>query len=433
MSTFLQDLRYGFRTLLKSPGFTVLAVATLTLGMGMAAAIFSVVYGVLLRPLHYEQPDRIVDLHEVNERGHEMHFADPNFADVRSQAQTLQSAAEYAGSLESVSGGGEPVRTTVAAVSADFFPVLRVSPLWGRGFRPEDHRFGADPVALVGYGYWKQFLGGATDVSSIKLKIDDRIFSVAGVLPAQFSFPAGAEIWVPRELYEWLPSRTAHNWNVVARLRDGASLEQSRAELQAIATRLKQQYGADTKMAGVSITPLRDSMTGNVRPALWVLLGAVGLLLLIACANVANLLLVQSAARQHEISVRFALGATRVRVVRQLVAEALLLVLGGGCLGLVAAFWALRVLLALSPETLPRAGEITISAPVFVFAAGLCAVMAVSLGMFSGLRSSSGLQHALAAGGRSQSGAFVSQRISRAIVAGQLAITLTLLAGATLL
>jgi predicted permease len=431
--SLVQEIRYGLRMLLKSPGFTALAVITLALGAGMTTAIFSVVYGVLLRPLRYENPDRLVELHEVNAQGHAMQFADPNFEDVRTQAGSLAGLAEYNNVVEAVSGGLEPTRTEIAAVSRDFFPVLRVAPVLGRGFNPEDQRFGAAPVALIGYGYWKQFLGGTADLSSRKLMIADRVVSIVGVLPPQFSFPPSAEIWVPRELYERYPSRTAHNWHVVGRLRDGASVSEARAELQTIATRLKQQYGQDTMMTSVSIAPLREAMTNNVRPALWILLGAVGLLLLIACANVANLLLVQSAARRHEIAIRFALGGTRARVIRQLLAETLLLSLGGGALGVVAAFWGVRALLALSPDVLPRMGEITLSTPVLVFSVSLSVVVAVVLAVFNGWRSGSGLQHALAAGGRSQAGSFVSQRVSRVIVAGQLAVTLTLLAGAALL
>ena len=433
MNNFLQDVRYGLRMLLKTPGFTAIAVITLALGIGMTTAIFSVVYGVLLRPLGYERPEQIVQLHELNPKGHPIQFADPNFDDVRSQAHSLNGVAEFAAEVEPVSGGSEPTRTMVALVSQDFFPILGAKPVLGRGFQPEEQRFGGAPVALVGYGYWKQFLGGATDLSAKKLIIDNRPVTIVGVLPAQFSFPPASEIWVPREtMYPHNVSRTAHNFNVLARLRDGASITEARAELQTIAKRFIQQYGQDVNLTGIAIDPLRDVMTNNVRPALWILLGAVGLLLLIACANVANLLLVQSAARRHEIAIRAALGATRGRVVRQLIAESLLLALSGGLVGILAAYWGLRALLALSPGALPRAGEVSLSLPVLTFSVVLSVLVASALGVFSGLRSSSGLQSGLAAGGRSQS-AFLSQRMSRGIVAGQLAITLTLLAGATLL
>jgi len=434
METLLQDFRYGLRMLRKSPGFTALAVITLALGIGATTAIFSVVYGVLLRPLAYDHPEQIVELHEVNAQGGEMHFADPNFEDVQSQARSLQGVAEYNSGTESVSGGTEPTRVTVAAVSRDFFSVLRVQPVIGRGFLSQDERFGAVPVALVGYGYWKQFLGGNSDLSSKKLNIENRSFLIVGVLPPQFSFPPQAEIWIPRELYERLPSRSAHNWQVIGRLRDGYSVPQAHAELQAIATRLKREYGQDTMMVDVAIATLRAAMTSQVRPALWTLLGAVGFLLLIACANVANLLLVQGAARQREIAVRCALGASRSRVMRQLAAESLALTAGGAAVGVLAAFWGVRALLALSPDALPRAGAVSISIPVLGFSSVLAVLVALSLGVSTGLRCSAGhVQHALAAGGRAQTGAPVTQHLSRVIVAGQLAITLALLAGAALL
>ena len=433
MPTFLQDIRYGLRVLLKSPGFTAVAVITLALGIGMTTAIFSVVYGVLLRPLRYEQPDRIVQLREADDKGGQHQFADPNFEDVRDQSRSLQAVAEYAAYQESVSGGSEPVRTTVALVSRDFFPVLRVHPVLGRGFSPEEQQFGAAPVALVGYGYWKQFLESTTDLSSRKLTIEDKPVSIIGVLPPQYDFPPATQIWMPREVYERQPSRTAHNWRVIARLADNVSISEARAELQNIAARLKQQYGQDTTMSSIAIAPLLEAMTSDVRPALWILLGAVGFLLLIACANVANLLLVQSAARQREIAIRFALGASRGRVVRQLVSEALLLSIGGAALGVLAAFWGLQGLLALFPDVLPGAREVSINAPVLGFSLAVCFLVAMALGLFSGLRTSSGVQGALASGGRSQSGEFISLRTGRVIVAGQLAVTLALLTGAALL
>ena len=433
MATFLQDLRYGFRMLVKSPGFAAVAIITLALGIGMTTAIFSVVYSVLLRPLPYDQPDRIVQLLESDEHGRTHHFADPNFEDVRDQSHTLNGVAEYSSWPQSVSGGSEPVKITTAYVSRGFFSILRVHPIFGRGFAPEDHQFAAAPVALVSSNYWKHFLAGTSDLASRKLTIDNKPVTVIGVLPPQFDFPPQSEIWLPRELEPRYPSRTAHNWLVLARLSDGSSVQQAQAELQSIATRLKQQYGQDTTMTGISIAPLLQAMTRDVRPALWVLLGAVGFLLLIACANVANLLLVQSAARQREIAIRFALGASRVRVVRQLVAEALLLSFVGGLLGVLAAFWGLQGLLAVFPDVLPPTRQVSVNAPVLFFSLMLCGIVAVALGVFSGLRSSGGVQQALAAGGRSQTGEFVSHRIGRAIVAGQLAITLALVAGAALL
>jgi predicted permease len=434
MESLLQDLRYGFRMLRKNPGFTLVAFLTLALGIGATTAIFSVMYEVLLRPLPYENPDQIVRLWEVDAQGHRMSFTDPNFEDIRSQGGSLQGVAEYRALPESISGGSEPTRVTVATVSRDFFPLLRVRPTLGRTFLPDDQRFGAAPTALVSYGYWQQYLGSAADLSAVKLTIEDHAVSVIGVLPPGFRFPDDSNIWMPREIYERLPSRSAHNWHVLGRLRDGIAREQARAELGLIGRQIRQQYGQDVDMAGVAVARLQDAMTSNVRPALFILLGAVGFLLLIACANVANLLLTQAAARQRELAVRAAIGATRGRLMQQFLTEALLLSLAGGAAGVLAARWGVVALVRMAPPELPMAGNISISLPVLLFALGISSVVAAGLGVFSALRATTGAaQPALAERGRSQSGLPRSQRLGRAIIAGQLAITLVLLTGAGLL
>jgi len=299
MGTIVQDLRYALRVLRKNRSFTFVAVFTLALGIGATTAIFSVVYGVLLRPLPYDKPDQIVRLWETNARWQRMSFTDPNFEDIRSRSRSLQGLAESGTRLESVLGGSEPTRTIVAAVSRDFFPLMRVHPVLGRNFAPENQRFGAAPVALVSYGYWRQYLDGATDLSAIKLTILNQGVSVIGVLPRGFRFPDGSEIWVPRELHERLPSRSAHNWQVVGRLRDGIGPDQAHAELAAIARQIKQHYGQDVDMTDVAVARLQDAMTSNVRSAMVILMGAVGFLLWIACADVVNLLLAQAAARER--------------------------------------------------------------------------------------------------------------------------------------
>ena len=329
METMLHDLRYALRVLRKNAGFTFITVFTLALGIGATTAIFGVVYGVLLRPLPYDKPNQIVHLWELNDRGHQMNFADPNFEDIRSQSHSLQGLAEYGAWVQSVSGGAEPTRTMVASVSQDFFPLMRVQPVLGRGFLPENHRFGAAPVALVSYGYWRQHLGSATDLSAVKLTILNQSASVIGVLPAGFRFPDESEIWVPRELWERFPSRTAHNWQIVGRLRDGIEPDQAHAELVVIARQIKQQFGQDVDMTDVAVARLQEAMTGNVRAGLLILMGAVGFLLLIACANVANLLLAQASTRERELAIRAAVGAGRGRLARQFLTESLLLSLAG--------------------------------------------------------------------------------------------------------
>jgi putative ABC transport system permease protein len=434
MEALLQDLRFGLRMLRKNPIFTLVAFCTLALGIGATTAIFSVVYDVLLRRLPYENPDQIVRLWEVNARGQRMNFTDPNFEDMRSQNHSLQGLAEYGNWFQSVSGGSEPTRTMVATVSRDFFPLMRVRPVLGRSFQADDHRYGAAPTALVSYGYWQQYLGSAADLSAIKLTIENQAVSVIGVSPQGFRFPDDSTIWMPRELREQLPSRSAHNWHVLGRLRDGIPPRQARAELASIAHQIKQQYGQDVDMTDVAVTVLQDAMTSDVRPALIILLGAVTFLLLIASANVANLLLAQSAARQRELAVRAAIGATRGRLVRQFLTEAMLLSMAGGAAGVLAARWGLIALIRMAPPELPQVEKMSISLPVLFFAFGICASVAASLGVFSALRATAGnAQPGLAAYGRSQGSSPRSQGPGRAIIAGQLAITLVLLTGAGLL
>src|SRR6266852_2836928 len=434
MSGLFQNFRFGLRLLRKSPGFTAVALITLMLGIGASTAIFSVVYEVLLRPLPYENPDQIVRLWEVNARGRQVNFTDPNFEDIRSQHHFLQGLAEYRAVSESVSGGSEPTRTMVAAVSRDFFPIMRVRPVLGRGFASDEQHFGAAPTALVSYGYWQEYLGSVADLSAVKLNIENRAVSVIGVLPPGFRFPDDSTIWMPRELNQRLPSRSAHNWHVLGRLRDGVAPQQARAELASMARQIKQQYGQDVDMTDVAVARLQAAMTSNVRPALMILLGAVTFLLLIACANVANLLLSQATTRQGELAIRAAIGATRGRLVQQFLTEALLLSLAGGAAGVLAARWGVVALVRLAPPELPLVKEISVSLPVLLFALAVSSAVAAGLGVFSALRATSGnAQPALAERGRLQSGAPRSHRLGRAIIAGQLAITLVLLTGAGLL
>jgi putative ABC transport system permease protein len=434
MHAFWQDVRYGWRMLAKNPGFTVVAVLTLALGVGATTAIFSVIYGVLLRPLPFTHPEQIVHLWEMSRDGHHMNFADPNFADVQSQNRSLQAIAEYGNNLESVSGGKEPTRTMVAPVSRDFFTVLGVQPAIGRGFAAEEQRFNAPAAVLVSYAYWKQSLGGTKDLSAVRLKIDAQPATIVGVMPAGFRFPDNTDVWVPREIYETYPSRTAHNWRVIGRLREGTSVPASRTELTGIAQRLKQQFGDETGMVAVAMEPLREAMTSNVRPALIILFGASGFLLLIACANVVNLMLAQAAARQRELSIRAALGAGRTRLIRQFLTEAFLLSTIGGALGVLAALWGLNGLLAIAPANLPRLEDVAVNVSVLLFSLALVFLVAVGLGIFSAVRATSGdPRAALNEGSQRQSGSLGKQRLGRLIIAGQLATTLVLLVGAGLL
>jgi len=432
MRALLQDLRYSVRILRKKPGFSLLAVFTLALGIGATTAIFSVVYGVLLRPLPYDRPAQLVQVWEKGQNGSAMNLADPNYLDLRVQNHSLQGLAEFDTGLQSVSGGSEPKRLRVASVSADFFPILRVPAVAGRGFLPEDHRTGAAAVALVSYNYWNQYLNANQDFSSLKLRVGTRSVTVVGVMPPGFRFPAESDVWIPREMFSFLPSRSAHNWQGLARLRDGVSLAQAAEDLSSLAGGIKKQYGDDVDIVGVTLSPLQDALTQPVRSSLMLLLGAVGLLLLVACANVMNLLLAQAAGRRSELAIRSALGSSRTRMVLQFVAESLLLSASGGLVGVIIAYWGVHWLLRLAPAETPGLPSVSVNLPVLFFAFGLSVAIAVALGMFTALRSGGAdLRTALAEGRGTDS--LATQFVGRTIVVMQVAITMTLLIGAGLL
>ena len=430
-----QDLRYGFRMLTKNPVYAFVSVITIALGIGASTAIFSVVYGVLLRPLPYQNPEQIVRLWEMSARNRPMQFADPNFEDIRAQSKSLQGMAEMRSAEMPVSLADQPDSVRVAYVSSDFFSVMGVQPVLGRLFAPEEQQFRAAPTALVSYSYWQRRLNETRNLETLKFTVSNNPTVIVGVLPPGFRFPDNSQIWMPREIETRLPSRTAHNWPVVARLREGTSLDQARADLTGIAQRLSQQYRLEEKhMVNVSAVPLKDALTTDVKPALLVVLGVAGLLLLVACANVMNLSLAQASARGGELAVRVALGASRWRLIRQFLAEALLLCLVGGGVGILAAHFGVRLLLALAPADIPRLDEVAVNLPVLLFAIALSFVVAISLSLFTALRATwRDVQTRLVDGGRRQGTGVRSRRTGRMIVAGQVAITLVLMTGAGLL
>src|SRR5262249_17095994 len=318
-----------------------------------------------------------------------------------------------------------------AVVSGDFFEALGVEPFRGRAFAPDEH---AIPAAIVSYGYWQRYLGGATDFSRFKLRMEGETYPVVGVMPAGFDFPAGVSAWIPSLDDPGLGNRTAHNWRGLGRIRDGVTVAQARANLGAIAHRIRNQYGKYVHLNDAAVVPIADAIVGDVRTALLTLLGAVGLLLLVACANVAGLLLARTSARRKELAVRAALGAGRGRLIQQFLAESFSLSLAGGMLGILMATWAVRALPAILPGNLPRQQGIAINMPVLLFALAAIAAVAVSIGLFAGWRAASGdVQEALTAGSRSYSGGGGSQRLRGILVIGEIAATLVILIGAGLL
>jgi predicted permease len=436
MDSLWQDFKYSFRQLRNNPGSTAIMVFTLALSIGAATAIFSVVYGVLLRPLPYTDASRIMAVFEVNSKGTWSRLADPNFDDFREQNRSFQSIAKYNDNVVSVSGTSQPTRTTIASVSPDFLKVFSIQPMLGRDFSASDAKKGAGPTVLVSYGYWKQYLGSPRDISESHLKIDGTAYTVIGVIPAGFRFPADVDLWLPADLEGENTSRTSHNYRAVGRLRDGVTVAQANQDISAIARRIHETSSeqGDYLLKDGIVLPLQDSITGKARSPLLILLGAVGFLLLVACANVANLLLAQASARARELAIRSALGAVRGRLIRQFLTEAFLLSIVGGGLGVLGAFWGVNGLLALAPENLPRLESVSINIPVLLFALLLSTAVAAGLGAFTAARATSGdVREALAEGGRGQAGAQGSQLAGQIIVGAQVTITLILVIGAGLL
>ena len=432
MDTLLKDIRIGIRSLLKRPGFTIIAILTLALGIGASTAIFSVVDGVLLRPLPYPNAEQIVQLREVSPRGARMAFAEPNFLDLRTRSQSFSGMAQYSGLLTTVNGGSEPVRALAHAVSGDFFNVVGVTPIVGRTFSPDEARTGT-PVAVVSYGFWQRLLGANSDLSGTVLRLADKSFTVIGVMPSGLGFPQSAEVWVPREVFPAEVSRSAHNWSVVARMRPNISEEQARSEVTAIAKQLKQEYGKDMDGVDFALISQQEYMVGDVRSPLIMILVAVGFLLIVACANVANLMLAQATTRQRDFAVRTALGATRLRLARQFITENLLLVLAAGALGVVMSFWGVKLLLGLYQQSLPRISEIGVDARTIVFTLGLCLVIATVLGFVPLLRFSvKDLERNLRETGTGARG-FAGRHLRSSLVVSQMALTLILMIGAGLL
>jgi ABC-type antimicrobial peptide transport system permease subunit len=432
METFIKDIRFGVRSLLKRRGFTAIAVLTLALGIGASTAIFSVVDGVLLRSLPYPDAERLVELQEVTAKGTPISFAEPNFLDVRARSRTLEGVAEYSGGTTTVTGGNEPARAITFRVSGDFFRVVGTQPFLGRTFASEESKPGGAPVAVISYDFCRRVLGGQTDLTGTTLRISDKVFTVVGVMPPGLGFPQNAEVWIPREISLAETSRSAHNWHVVARVLPAIKIEQARAEVSAIGKQLKQEHGKDMDAVDFALIPQQEYMVGNVRGALMMIFVAVGFLLVVACANVANLLLAQVTARQREFAVRSALGATRLHLARQFITENLLVTLAAGALGVLLSFWGVDLLIGLNQQSLPRVNEIGVNVRAIAFTVALCLLVAIVLGLVPLLRfSSRDLEGSLRETGQGRSGQ-AGQRMRSLLVVAQMALTLILLVAAGL-
>ncbi|HJR59240.1 MAG TPA: ABC transporter permease [Vicinamibacterales bacterium] len=435
MDTLGHDIRYAFRRLIKSPAFTVVALLTLALGIGANTAIFSVVNAVLLQPLPYKDPHQIVGLYHLSE-GRRAPLSGPNFTDVRKLNTTLRDAAAYTRSRTILTGRGEPVRLDGAEVSASLFDLLGVAAHLGRTFRADENEPGKTHVAILSYALWQQRFGGDPAAVGKRLTLDGVAHEIVGVMPDRFSFPAARAIWTPLEYSENLTTTQRGAWylQAVGRTRPGVSVEQVRAEIETIGRQLAKQYPDSNEGVDISAVSLHEAMVGDLRTAFWILLGAVGFVLLIACVNVANLLLARAASRESEIAVRAALGAGRWRLIRQLLTESLILSLVGGALGLLLAVWGVEALIALEPQGVPRLGEVRVDVEVIGFTMGLALITGLLFGAVPAFQSTrSGISTTLKEGARGALTTRGGARMRTTLVVAEVALAVTLLAGAGLL
>ena len=434
METLLKDLRFGVRLMARSPGFTLVALVTIALGIGANTAIFSVVNTVLLRPLPYQDSDKLVVLWEKQEQIDQESPSLPDFVDWRERNQSFESMAVARRDNVNLTGTGEPERLLARQITSDFFSTLGVTPQIGRSFSAEEEQT-RSPVVVISDSLWKRRFGSDPTLVGKPITLYDTSFTVVGVLPPTFQFYTPADVFVP---ITFMPDRLKQareehgNIVAIARLKSGVSKQQAQSEMDSIAAALEQQYPKSNNTVRVSLNSIYTDMVGDVRPSLLVLLGAVAFVLLIACANVANLLLARAAARQKEIAIRTALGASRLRVVRQLLTESIALSVIGGALGLMLAMWGAELLLAIIPNNVPWVTEIALDRNVFGFTLAASVVTGIVFGLAPALQASSpNLNETLKEGGRGSTSG--RQRARSVLIVSEVALALVLLIGAGLM
>ncbi len=431
----LQDLIYGLRWLRKNPGFTLLAVLMLAVGIGVNTAMFSVINAVLLQPLPYPEADRIVWMAESGPEVANRWVSYPNFVDWRNRSQSFEAMSTFRGWSMNITGSDKPENINARMVTADYFKVMRAAPFMGRDFTADDDKPGAAPVTLISHGFWQQHFAGDPNVVSKSLLLDDKAYTVIGVLPESFAHQGPPPLWIlmgPLLHRQGRDTRTGGN--VIARLKPGITLEQARSEMNRISQQLSQEHPvANAGAHNVTIVSLQDNITRNVSTALKILFGAVALVLLIACANVANLLLARAAARRREFAVRAALGASRFRIARQMLIESLLLAFAGGAVGLVLAAWTTSLLARVAHETVPRMSGLQLNGKVLGFNLAASLLTGILFGVMPALRSSkTDLQDTLKDSSSTTTGA-QGKRLRGALVVAEVALSVALLVGAGLL
>ncbi|MBA3914336.1 MAG: ABC transporter permease, partial [Acidobacteriales bacterium] len=433
------DLRYGLHMMKKAKTFTILAVVTLAIGIGANTAMFSVIYGVLLRPLPFDDPDRLVQIWHTPPQssfpGIKTFSVSPaNYLDWKAQSRSFEGMSAINYTVLSLTGKGEPEALQGREVSPDFFSILRVAPMLGRSFAPQEEQPANSHVVVLSHRLWQTRFGGNAGIVGQTVNLDETPYTVIGVMPRNFHYPEDAQFWVP---LAWTPQeravRGAHDSIVVARLKDGATMQAAQSEMDTISSRLEQEYPADDKGWGAVIVPLQEDMVGDVKPALLVLLGSVFFVLLIACVNVANLMLAKVLDRRKEIAVRTALGASRVRIMQQILAESVALAATGGLLGALLAVVGERALVAYLADQLPRVTEISIDYRVLAFTTAISLLAGVITGLAPAWKLSNVNVHDALKQGSGRGAETGGNRTRSVLVVCEVALSLILLAGAGLL
>ena len=436
MENLFKDIRYGVRSFLKRPGFLAIALSTLALGIGSTTAMYTVVNSVLLRPLQFPEPERIVMLEAMNPRMGitQSNMSVPDILDWQQQSQSFEQIASFVTGGIFLTTGDETERVRAAGVSAEFFPLFRTNPIHGRWIQESETKQESDPVAVISHSLWQRKFGGAANVVNSKVTLNGKGAIIVGIMPAGFNYPADSEMWTAFTPDPATEPRDNRYVNVISRLKPNVSLAQAQTEMDTINQRLAQNYVVTNTGWSVRLTELRERLVGELRTSLIILLGAVAVVLLIACANVANLLLARAAYRQKEIAVRTALGASRVRVVRQLLTESVLLSLVSGLIGLGLSVWLLKLLIAISPPNTPRLDEIGIDWRVFLFALGVTILAGLVFGLVPALHTSRpDLNETLKESGRQGAASGSRNRVGSFLIVSEIALSFILLASAGLL
>ena len=389
-STLWHDIRYGARMLLKNPGVTIIVIIALALGIGANTAIFSVVNAVLLRPLPYHESERLVFLNEKSPVLDEMSISYPNFTDWRTHNQSFEKMGVYNRASYNLTGAGEAERIVTGQVSADLFSVLRVNALHGRVFTNEEDKPGGTPVVVLSYPLWQRRFGGQTSILNQAITLNNKSYTVIGIMPESYLYPSRVEMWVPvgqlSDQPSWQSRGNHPGLYGVARLKPGVTFEQAEADMNNIAANLEKQYPDSNTATRVRMRWLMEIFVVDVRRTLWIIFAVVGAVLLIACANIANLLLARATARRKEMAIRTAVGASRWRIARQLLTESILVSMIGGALGLLLAYGGVQLILYMSPTAIPRSREIGLDWIVLVFTIGISFVTGILFGLIPAIQ-----------------------------------------------